>query len=162
MNRRNALDDPRMTRDGSRLPFPHAEAGAWLLCAAFLQLLYVAGAALGRDDLFGISRPRGISSVEYAAGAIVAVMAVAAYVVGRTSSFPRVRLTPAVLAAAVGAVFWILRNNFINQDGVAFERHFRSMSGGTVYVTADEILEYAIHARAWDFTERWWGWSVFL
>jgi len=58
-------------------------------------------------------------------------------------------------------VFLSLKNEFINQDGLAFTRKFMdNVPTIGVFVTHDEMLEFYLHSRFWYYTNLLFGWSV--
>ncbi len=58
-------------------------------------------------------------------------------------------------------VFLLLRNNFINYDGLAFtEKFHRDVAVNGAHVTHDEMWELYVHSRFWYYTNRFFGWSV--
>ncbi len=66
---------------------------------------------------------------------------------------------------ALGAVsflaFFLLRNRFINLDGLAFPAKFmHDVPLRGAHVTHDEMWELYLHSRFWVLTHRAFGWSV--
>ncbi len=60
-------------------------------------------------------------------------------------------------------VFFSLRNEFLNYDGLALASKFaRDIPVLGAHVTHDEMWELCIHSRFWYYTDLWWGWSVRL
>ena len=52
-------------------------------------------------------------------------------------------------------VFLLLRNNFINYDGLAFtEKFHRDVAVNGAHVTHDEMWELYVHSRFWYYTKR--------
>ena len=79
----------------------------------------------------------------------------------RDSSFP-IEIRVVISVVAVG-IFFILRNNFINPDGVEFAEKFLTdipLRGS--HVTHDEMWELYLHSRFWFYTNQYVGWSVEL
>lgn len=63
---------------------------------------------------------------------------------------------------AVG-VFFALRNNYINPDGMGFTNWFmRYVSLEGAFVSHDELWEFYVHSRFWFYTNQYLGWSVNL
>ncbi|HAW52199.1 MAG TPA: hypothetical protein DCX54_07720 [Flavobacteriales bacterium] len=61
---------------------------------------------------------------------------------------------------AVG-IFFLLRNNFLNPDGVDFAEKFaRDIPLYGAHVTPDEMWELYLHSRFWFYTNQYLGWSV--
>jgi len=66
-----------------------------------------------------------------------------------------------VLAVVSFLVFFLLRNQFINQDGLAFAGKFiHDVPLRGAHVTHDEMWELYLHSRFWVLTHRAFGWSV--
>ena len=58
-------------------------------------------------------------------------------------------------------IFFLLRNRFINPDGLAFTPKFlRDVPLRGAHVTHDEMWELYLHSRFWLLTHRLFGWSV--
>lgn len=73
----------------------------------------------------------------------------------------RARLVMVGLLSA--GAFFLLRNNFINEDGMQFARKFaRDIPVSGAHVTHDEMWELFVHSRFWHWTHGQWGWSVEL
>lgn len=72
------------------------------------------------------------------------------------------RWLPLILAGLLSAgMFFLLRNNFINADGMAFAEKFaRDIPLTGAHVTHDEMWELYVHSRFWDWTSGLFGWSV--
>ncbi len=67
------------------------------------------------------------------------------------------------LAVVSFLVFFLLRNRFINLDGLAFPAKFRhDVPLRGAHVTHDEMWELYLHSRFWVLTHRALGWSVTL
>ena len=61
------------------------------------------------------------------------------------------------------AVFFALRNNFVNYDGRMFAEKFaRDIPLRGAHVTHDEMWELYLHSRFWFHTNRLFGWSAEL
>ena len=61
------------------------------------------------------------------------------------------------------AVFFLLRNRFINYDGSMFAEKFaQDVPLHGAHVTHDEMWELYLHSRFWFYTNRLFGWSVEL
>jgi hypothetical protein len=59
------------------------------------------------------------------------------------------------------AVFFLLRNHFINYDGSMFAEKFtRDIPLEGAHVTHDEMWELYLHSRFWLYTNTLFGWSV--
>jgi hypothetical protein len=66
-------------------------------------------------------------------------------------------------AILLAAVFFLLRNRFINYDGSLFAEKFaRDVPLHGAHVTHDEMWELYLHSRFWFHTNRLFGWSVEL
>lgn len=74
-------------------------------------------------------------------------------------SFPlSIRIGLSIFALGI---FFILRNNFINPDGVEFAQKFMNdipVRGS--HVTHDEMWELYLHSRFWFYTNHYFNWSV--
>jgi len=71
------------------------------------------------------------------------------------------RATAAAVAVAAWPIFFLLRTNVLNQDGNMLTpklQHDVPLVGA--HLSHDELLELFVHSRIWDYTHRWWGWSV--
>jgi len=67
------------------------------------------------------------------------------------------------LSVLLVALFFILRNHFVNYDGRLFAEKFaRDVSLSGAHVTHDEMWELYLHSRFWYFTHSMFGWSVEL
>jgi hypothetical protein len=67
----------------------------------------------------------------------------------------------ASLAALFTAIFLILRNGFVNPDGIALRLKFASdVPTLGAHVTHDEMWELYLHSRFWYYTNQVFGWSV--
>jgi hypothetical protein len=68
----------------------------------------------------------------------------------------------AIVIAAVSAwIFFLFRNEFINQDGEKFIRKFVvSIPDMGYHASHDEMWELYLHSRVWDYANRFLGWSV--
>lgn len=142
-----------------------AETVAWLLALLTVVGLYVTGATLG-PEWFGINQFRKVPSGAVAMLAAAAILAIAAAVAfvprfwpGWVDSYPL-----AILAALVaGVVMFTAPSNFRNLDAQLLASKIEGavpISGA--FITHDEMLELLVHSRVWDYTHRWWGWSVEL
>lgn len=89
----------------------------------------------------------------------VAIVAAFVLVVDRISIE---RHATALAAAAIAfPIFYVFRTNVLNPDGNGFTPKFeRDVPLVGAHVTHDEMLELFVHSRFWDYTHRWWGWSV--
>lgn len=67
-----------------------------------------------------------------------------------------------LLAATLATiVFFLLRNEYLNTDGIWFAEKFaRDVPGKGAHVTHDEMWELYIHSRFWLYTNHYWGWTV--
>lgn len=126
--------------------------------------LYAAGTAGLAPASFGIHAIGNVppGSLPVIAGVVVALAAaaVALDVRGATrwvASYP-VAITAGVMA---GGIMFAWRSEFLNPDALMFAPKFESavpVSGA--FITHDEMFEFLVHSRVWDYTHRWWGWSV--
>ncbi len=75
----------------------------------------------------------------------------------------RVMLSDRRVLVAVGfaAVFFALRTNCVNYDGMLFTSKFmQDVPLHGAHVTHDEMLELYLHSRIWFYANLLWGWSV--
>jgi hypothetical protein len=71
------------------------------------------------------------------------------------------RSTAAVIAACSWPVFFLLRTNVLNQDGnMLTPKLERDVPLLGAHLSHDELLELFLHSKVWEYTHRWWGWSV--
>ena len=71
------------------------------------------------------------------------------------------RLTAAIIAAFSWPVFFLLRTNVLNQDGnMLTPKLERDVPLLGAHLSHDELLELFLHSKVWEYTHRWWGWSV--
>ena len=71
------------------------------------------------------------------------------------------RSTAAIIAALSWPVLFLLRTNVLNQDGNMLTpklEHDVPLLGA--HLSHDELLELFLHSKVWEYTHRWWGWSV--
>ena len=95
--------------------------------------------------------------------AVAALALAAAIAIGWLDPAVRVErgLTAALAAAASWPVFFYLRTNVLNQDGNMLTPKLQAdVPRIGAHVVHDELLELFVHSRVWDYTHRWWGWSV--
>lgn len=65
------------------------------------------------------------------------------------------------LALLAVVVFFLLRSNSPNPDGVSFTEKFeRNVPLHGAHVTHDEMWEFYLHSRFWLYSNRAFGWSV--
>jgi hypothetical protein len=79
---------------------------------------------------------------------------------GRALDSRAVRLA---LAAAAGVLFWTLSTRLINADGQVLARKFQSDASVKEIgsrLLHDEMLEFELHYRLWNFAHDRFGWSV--
>jgi len=149
---------------GAPRPASTTETVAWLVPILALVGLYAAGAAGLATDAFGITAlPLAPAGVLPAIAGAVAALAVAAVVLDSRGVTGWVRSYPIAAAVAVlaGAGMFAGRSAFLNPDALMFAPKFEGavpVSGA--FITHDEMLEFLVHSRVWDYTHRWWGWSV--
>jgi hypothetical protein len=96
----------------------------------------------------------------FVATALAVIAGIALAWINPRLSIPR-RSTAALVAAAAWPVFFFLRTNVLNQDGNMLTpklQHDVPLAGA--HLSHDELLELFLHSRVWDYTHRWWGWSV--
>lgn len=149
---------------GKPQPASASETFAWLATILVLAGLYGVGTTGLSPQSFGISAlrlaPPGSLPTIAAAVFVLAAVAVALDARGATrwvASYP-VAITAGVIA---GAVMFAWRSAFLNPDALMFAPKFESavpVSGA--FITHDEMFEFLVHSRVWDYTHRWWGWSV--
>lgn len=66
-----------------------------------------------------------------------------------------------LFAILCAVIFFLFRNNFINQDGIAFTAKFyRDVFTKGAHVTHDEMWELYLHSRFWFYTNSYFNWSV--
>lgn len=143
------------------------------LCAAYLVVAFVPplqGDAHLQRAWFGFSQLHwaGVPlTLAILALALVRASAPARREETRTASAGRSPMARGIMRAgialAAAAVFFLLRNEFLNTDGQMFAGKFAHAlrTGGTA-VTHDEMWELYVHARLWIAAHAWWGWSVKL
>lgn len=67
------------------------------------------------------------------------------------------------IGLCASAIFFLLRNEFVNTDGGMFASKFaRLVRKGETPVTHDEMWEFYVHSRWWMTAHEWWGWRVKL
>lgn len=165
---------------GARLTGPGGVAGtrevaACWLAAAAVAALYLLGAALrlagpaahdGVQPLFfGISKMAVLAREPLLAAALIALAAALYFTPGPEAALdPGGRAgTVKVLALALLAVgvFFALRSNFVNTDGLALAQKFaHDVPRRGAHVTHDEMWELFVHSRFWEYTHDLLGWSV--
>jgi hypothetical protein len=65
------------------------------------------------------------------------------------------------LSALFTAIFLLLRNGFVNPDGIALSVKFASdVPTLGAHVTHDEMWELFIHSRFWYYTNQFFGWYI--
>jgi len=149
---------------GAPRPASANETVAWLVPILILAALYAAGAAGLAPDSFGISAMRQAPDRVFPAiVAAIVVLAAAGVILDSRGSTRWVRSYPIAAVAAVlaGVVMFAGRSEFLNPDALMFAPKFEGavpVSGA--FITHDEMLEFLVHSRVWDYTHRWWGWSV--
>ena len=138
-----------------------SELHAWIVIVLAMAAMYVYGSLLSRADLFGVEVFGTIEPWMYV-GCAAALFA-AAGLLGAAN--PR-RCIDHQAAAAIAAVlswpvFFLLRTNVLNEDGNMLTPKLEAdvpLVGA--HLTHDEMLELFLHSRFWNYTHRWWGWSV--
>jgi hypothetical protein len=136
------------------------ELSGWWLTASATAGLYIFGAVY-HVDMFGVDVPRAFGLLPFIAGAVL-IFGVAALVAAIN---PR-RAIDSHLTALVAAIlswplFWSLRTNWLNEDGLALTPKFETdVPRIGAHLTHDELLELFLHSRVWYYTHQWWGWSV--
>lgn len=145
-------------------PASAAETFAWLASLLVLASLYVAGTAELAPASFGITAIRNVppGALPVIAGVVV-VLAAAAVAADARGATRWVASYPAAITAGViaGGIMFAWRSEFLNPDARMFTPKFEAavpVSGA--FITHDEMLEFLVHSRVWDYTHRWWGWSV--
>ena len=141
-----------------------SETFAWLTSLLVLAGLYGAGSAGLAPDHFGINalRQAPTDSLPVIAAAVL-VLAAAAVALDARGATRWVASYPSAIAAGViaGGMMFAWRSAFLNPDALMFAPKFEAavpVSGA--FITHDEMLEFLVHSRVWDYTHRWWGWSV--
>ena len=149
---------------GVSRPASASETFAWLGPVLVLAGLYAAGTAGLAPASFGITAIRNVppGMLPVIAAAIV-TLAAAAVALDARGSTRWVRSYPIAFTAALiaGGVMFAGRSAFLNPDALMFAPKFEGavpVSGA--FITHDEMLEFLVHSRVWDYTHRWWGWSV--
>ncbi len=149
---------------GAPRPASGSETVAWLVSTLVLVSVYVAGALGIAPDSFGISaiQRAPASALPVIVAAVVALASVAVVLDARgatrwVASYP-IAIAVGVMA---GGIMFAWRSEFLNPDALMFAPKFESavpVSGA--FITHDEMFEFLVHSRVWDYTHRWWGWSV--
>src|SRR5262245_38995500 len=78
-----------------------------------------------------------------------------------TSAVLARRSTAVVAAVASWPILFLLRTGVLNQDGNMLTPKLESdvpLIGA--HLSHDELLELFVHSKVWEYTHRWWGWSV--
>lgn len=145
---------------GAQAP-PRAELAVWIACALLMNVAYVYGSFISGADLFGIDALRRFGPATYAICA-AGILAIAALVGNTSARIPVERpATAAVVAVLSFPVFFLLRTNHLNTDGIMLAPKLEAavpLVGA--FMTHDEMLEFFVHSRFWYYTHRWWGWPV--
>jgi len=137
----------------------------WLLVVlAATIVLYAAFAAGDHPIAFGVNQLRHLAEPALVAP-IAGLLAWCAALSLLAARGPRgrqaERLVEVGVAALAFVVFYAMRTNFINPDGRDFSWRFAAdVPVKGYFATHDEILELALHSRAWYYTHQWWGWDV--
>ena len=151
------------------------------IALAFCGLYFTIGLALPhligdsarhiQNQFFGFSQFRFLLSDSSIAVILISFASITffTYVLGlvpkfsftRDGTFPLAsRIVTSVIAVGV---FFILRSNFINPDGVEFTQKFLTdipLRG--FHATHDEMWELYLHSRFWFYTNQYFDWSVEL
>lgn len=149
---------------GLSRPASASETFAWLAMVLVLAGLYGAGSAGLTPQAFGINALRQVPAGPLSLIAAAVLILVAAGVTLDARGATRwVDSYPVALAAGViaGSAMFAWRSEFLNPDALMFAPKFAGavpVSGA--FITHDEMLEFLVHSRVWDYTHRWWGWSV--
>lgn len=151
------------------------------IALAFLGMYFVIGLALPQligdsarriqTQFFGFSQFRFL--VNDSTNTTILILFASAtfftYTIGLVPKFPLTRegtfpiAVRVVISVVAIGIFFILRNNFINPDGVGFAEKFLTdipLRGS--HVTHDEMWELYLHSRFWFYTNQYFGWSVEL
>jgi hypothetical protein len=136
-----------------------------LVVLAATVALYAAFAVGDHPNAFGFNQLRHLADTALAApiAGLLAWGAVSSILAGRQPLRSRwaERFLEVGVAALAFVVFYAARTNFINPDGRDFSWRFaQDVPVKGYFATHDEILELALHSRAWYYTNRWWGWDV--
>jgi hypothetical protein len=67
-----------------------------------------------------------------------------------------------LLATAAAGVFFLLRSENVNADGIAFRWMIPAMASSGEGVNFDEMWESYLRSRFWLLTNAWFGWSIRL
>jgi hypothetical protein len=143
------------------------------LAAGFLLPLLRSDGDVVREALFGFSQlgSFGVPCIFLGLSVPLAVMIIRSLLSMETRSALR-RLTVRSFNSTwfrigfsllLAAVFFLLRNRFINYDGMLFAEKFSNdvpILGA--HVTHDEMWELYLHSRFWFYTNELFGWSVEL
>jgi hypothetical protein len=79
----------------------------------------------------------------------------------KASAFSATPAGSLVIAIACAYVFFLLRNEFVNEDGRHFlARFLEDIPTKGAHVTHDEMWELYIHSKVWSWANTHFGWSV--
>ncbi len=145
---------------------------AYLLAGFVLPALSADGESV-REVLFGFSQAGRFPVLVFFAALCAAALAVSPRYGSTGARLERIRKLARSAAGnfwfrlafslLMVAVFFALRNNFVNYDGRMFAEKFaRDIPLRGAHVTHDEMWELYLHSRFWFYTGRLFGWSVEL
>jgi hypothetical protein len=135
-------------------------------CLAILMICwYLFSAHISHEPRYGFHQMKAIPPLEGVALFTIAILTALLVRLRSTASpesavpLPYSRLYPlAVLAAAVSAVvFWLLRNGFINDDGLF---NMVSLQAGMRIIHHDEMLSSLIVTKIWQSGTRVYGLKI--
>jgi len=138
-----------------------------MLCLYALSLLlagFVFPHSPSRYEVFGFSQLHhlgaGLTSISFGVILFVAFF-YKKHAVRIRLDLPRSNLSILLISGICIIIFFLLRNNFINQDGEAFAVKIpRDVLLQGAHVTHDEMWELYLHSRFWFYTSIYFGWSV--
>lgn len=167
-------------------PRHSTEQAAYLLLASAMAAAYLLGAALRIALVSGApfpNLPQGIVQIHFGfdqMSHIGLALTLAGYAgllllafesggslrglrraLAKANALVGTRLGPVLIALAFACLFYLLRNEFVNQDGRAFlDRFLRDVPTKGAHVTHDEMWELYIHSKAWYWASTRLGWTL--
>ncbi len=150
-------------------PAEHKLYGA---VVAFMATVYLVFPFISHHRWFGVSQYWHLGLAwEVASVSVVLLLALwawshpvafdAFFVYGPEDSTPTSWWKYLALSVLSFLAFFLLRNHFINLDGLAFTPKFiHDIPLRGSHVTHDEMWELYLHSRFWFLTDREFGWSV--
>jgi hypothetical protein len=167
-------------------PKRSTEQVAYLLLAAAMGATYLLGAALRTALVSGAplpDLPQSILQIHFGFDQLSHIglaLALAGYAgllvlafhsggslrevrraLDKANALASTRLGSVLIALAFACLFYLLRNEFVNQDGRAFlDRFLRDVPTKGAHVTHDEMWELYIHSKAWYWASTRLGWTL--